>query len=184
MSWYKRDIFYAAATWTRAIDLGRRAAARLGPDSYYQLQYEHLVDNPAGELRGLCAFLGEDYDPRMTQPQRIAGSAVPPQKKWHERTKGSVNSSRVGSWSARLESWEIALAETVMGRRLRDHGYQLTGAPRPPVAHLATFARVTADRRIVAGKRAVRDRWDRLHELNPVALIQGGDLVGEPLLRR
>jgi hypothetical protein len=184
MSWYKRDAFHATATWTQAIDLGRRAAARLGPDSYYQLQYEHLVDNPAGELRRLCAFLGEDYDPQMTQPQRIADSAVPPQKRWHQRTKAAVNSSRVGSWNARLEPWEIALAETVMGRRLQDHGYELTGAPRPPAAHLATFARVTADRKLVASKRAVRDRWDRRRELNPVALVQVGDLVGEPLLRR
>jgi hypothetical protein len=184
VSWYKRDAFHAAATWTQAIDLGRRAAARLGPDAYYHLQYEHLVENPAEELRALCAFLGEDYDPRMTQPERIAGTAVPPQKRWHERTKGSVTSGRVGSWDARLEPWEIALAETVMGRRLQDHGYELTGAPRPPAAHLATFARVVAERRVVAGKRAVRDRLDRLHEFNPVALVQGGELVGEPLLRR
>jgi Sulfotransferase family len=183
MPWYKRDVFHAAATWTQAIDLGRRAEARLGPDSYYQLHYEHLVDDTGGELRGLCAFLGEDYDPRMTQPQRIAGTAVPPQKRWHHNTRTVVNSGRVGSWRARLEPWEIALAETVMGRRLREHGYPLTGVPRPPAAHLATYARVTADRRLVAGKRTLRDRWDRLREPNPVALVQRGELIREPLLR-
>jgi hypothetical protein len=184
VSWYKRDVFHAAATWTQAIDLGRRAEARLGPDSYYQLQYEHLVDDPQGELRGLCAFLGEDFDSRMTQPQRIAGTVVPPQKRWHHNTRTVVNSGRVGSWSARLEPWEISLAEAVMSRRLREHGYELTGAPRPPATHLATYTRITADRRLVAGKRALRDRWDRLHEANPVALVQRGELVREPLLRR
>jgi hypothetical protein len=184
VSWYKRDAFHAAATWTQAIDLGRRAAARLGPDSYYQLHYEHLVDDPSGELRGLCAFLDEDYDPRMTQPQRIAGTVVPRQKRWHHNTRTMVNSGRVGSWSDRLEPWEIALAETVMGRRLTEHGYELTGAPRPPAAHLARYARIIADRRLVAGKRTVRDRWDRLHEPNAVALVQRGELVREPLLRR
>jgi hypothetical protein len=184
VSWYKRDVFHAAATWNQAIDLGRRAEARLGPNSYHQLQYEHLVEDPDGELRGLCAFLGEDYDPRMTQPQRLAGTVVPAQKRWHRNTRTVVNSGRVGSWSARLEHWEIALAETVMGRRLRALGYAPTGAPRPPAAHLAEYARVTADRRLVAGKRALRDRLDRLREPNPVALVQRGELVREPLLRR
>jgi hypothetical protein len=184
VSWYKRDVFHAAATWTQTIDLGRRAAVRLGPHSYHQLQYEHLVDDPGAELRRLCAFLGEDYDPRMTQPQRIAGTVIPPQKRWHRNTRTVVNSGRVGSWSDRLEPWEIALAETVMGRRLSEYGYELTGAPRAPAAHLARYARVNTERRLLARKRAARDRWLRLHETNPVALVQRDELIREPLLRR
>lgn len=171
MTWYKPDVRHAISTWREAIDVGRRCAARLGPDGYHELQYERLVADPVDELSRLCAFLGEDFDPAMTEPQHIAPQAVPKRKHHHARTKEPVTSGRVGSWAARLEPWEITLAETVLGSRLRDYGYELSGAGRPPAAELAKYAEVAAHRRLADVKAALRDRWDRLHEFGPVAAM-------------
>jgi Sulfotransferase family len=171
MPWYNLDSYHAISAWREAIDYGRRYAPRLGPDGYYEVQYERLVTDPATELAGLCGFLGEEYHPGMTEPQEIAKLTVPPQKKWHSRTQNAVTSGRVGSWQHRLESWEISLAEAALGARLQEYGYELSGAPRPTSARLAKLTKVMAHRQLAQRKRTVRDRWMRRNEPGPVECL-------------
>ncbi|WP_433333036.1 sulfotransferase family protein [Spirillospora sp. CA-294931] len=168
MPWYKHDVYHAISVWREAIDDGRRLAARLGPDAYYELQYERLVANPMDELTRLCEYLGEDYDPAMTEPQDIARRTVPRQKRWHERTRTAVNAGRVGSWSCRLQPWEIGLAESAFGDRLAEYGYETSDAPRPSTAQLARLAKTATHRRMAFRKAELRERWQRRHEPNPV----------------
>jgi hypothetical protein len=168
MPWYKQDFYHAICTWREAIDYGRRYAQRLGPDSYHELRYEQLVADPAAELTALCAFLGEEYDPAMTEPQEIAKRTVPPRKKWHSGTRAAIEPGRVGSWAHRLEPWEIGLAEAAFGSRLSDYGYEPSGAARPAAAHVAKLARVATHRRLAHRKRKIRDHWDMRREPGPV----------------
>ncbi|RNL87555.1 sulfotransferase family protein [Halostreptopolyspora alba] len=167
MDWYRHDSVTAMATWAEALDYGRAAQRRLGPDSYYQLYYERLIDSPEEELSALCAFLGEEFDPAMCEPNRVADVAVPERKTWHTNTHREVNRSSSGSWEKRLEPWEISLCETVLGSRLRHNGYELSGAPRAAARDLARYARVATTRRLAHRKRELRDRWWRLNEPTP-----------------
>jgi len=139
MPWNKHDIYQAVASWNIAVDRARAAARRLGPDSFYELRYEKLVSDPEGELRGLCAFLSEEFDPAMTEPANVATVAVPKRKAWHERTHSAVTKARVGSWQDRLEPWQAELCEAAMASRLRSLGYELSGTPRLPVRHLMRY---------------------------------------------
>jgi hypothetical protein len=190
MPWYKLDTFHAASTWVSAMDAGQRAARRLGPASYYEMRYERLVSDPETELAGLCTFLGEEYDPAMTRPYQLAKVAVPARKKWHARTYGSLDPNRVGSWAHRLDPWEIALCESVMGGRLADRGYERADAPRPPVTHRARYARIAARRKLAAHRQNVVEHWSRRSEPNPVAVslaepqsgaaVRGRYVVAEP----
>jgi hypothetical protein len=183
MPWYEQDAYHAICVWREAIDAGRRHAARLGPDAYYELQYERLVADPADELMRLCAFLGEDFDMAMTEPHKIAHLTVPPRKRWHHRTHDLVNGCRVGSWAQRLEPWEIGLAEAAFGERLAEYGYEPSGAPRPTPAQLARLARTSAQRRMARRKQRMRERWCRRHEPNPVEYLLTSDhAASEPLL--
>ena len=168
MPWFQQDIYAAISTWIEAIDCGRRAARRLPADAYFELRYERLAAEPPEHLAALCEFLGEEYDPAMAEPQKIADLAIPKRKTWHADTRKLVTPAVSGPWHERLEPWEIALCETVMGRRLRALGYELTGAPRPSAVHLTRFARVDALRRGAAYKRRIRDRLQRIREPGPV----------------
>lgn len=167
MPWARQDIYEAISTWTEAIDSCRRAARRMPPDAYAELRYERLVADPDGQLRELCDFLGEDYDQAMTQPHKVADS-IPERKTWHAGNRRPITPAPSGTWRGRLDSSEVSLCERVMGRRLRELGYDLSGAPRPAAVHLARYSRVAVLRSGAAAKRAAGDRLERARERGPV----------------
>ena len=168
MPWFSGDIYAAVRYWIEAIDSGRRAARRLPADTYFELRYEELVADPAARLTELCDFLGEEYDPAMAEPHRIAGSTIPERKSWHADTQKKVTLAPSGTWRERLQPWEIALCDAAMGRRLRALGYEAGGSGRPPASVLACYARSAALHRGAARKRRLRDRVQQLFEPGPV----------------
>ncbi|MBB6350532.1 sulfotransferase family protein [Nonomuraea muscovyensis] len=171
MPWYTHNSFHAVSTWAEAIDAGVRLRKTMPEDSYYELRYEDLTDDPSTELKKLCLFLEEDFDPAMVSPREAAAVAVPPHKVWHSNTHGDVTRSRVGSWANRLDAWEISLCEQVLGERLEANGYELTGAPPASKAHLAIFQKTAQKRRASRMRKNMRDRINRLREPGPVGAL-------------
>ncbi|MFK0169906.1 sulfotransferase family protein [Streptomyces sp. NPDC090306] len=169
MPWWHRGFHEAVATWAQVMDVTRHHARALGPGRWHELRFEDLVAAPEEPLRAVCAFLGEEFDPGMTEPHRLAGTAVPARKTWHRRTHGAVDSSRAGSYRQRLTPAQIALCDTVLGRRLIRHGYEPGGTGRPGAAELLRYRKVEALRRAARAKRRVLDRAARVRETGPLA---------------
>jgi hypothetical protein len=159
--WWRMGVYHAIATWTQAIDLGTSATRRLPSDAYTSIRYEDLATNPEGELRRLCAFLGEEYDPAMTTRRETAEW-----RRWHAQTSGDPSQ---GSGVSRLDRWELDLCEAVMTDRLLANGYEPSPAGRPSAHHLARYAAITTHRRLAARKRAMLDLRLRTTETHPVA---------------
>jgi hypothetical protein len=174
MPWYHGDTFSAALTWREAVDTGKRLARRLGPETFYEFRYEDLVAEPESSLRGLCAFLGEEYHPAMTKAYEHARETVPSARKWHLRTHEAPNTRNVGAWRERLEDWEADLVEHVLASRLRQHGYALTGVARPSAANLARYHRIAAHRWRSQRAHAVLDRLAESRDPNPVVSLLTG----------
>ncbi|GIH75742.1 sulfotransferase family protein [Planobispora longispora] len=168
MPWYDGSTYEAISVWAEAIDFARRSAPRLPPGSYHELRYEDLTRDPETELTRLCGFLGEEYDPAMCEPSRMA-RVVPSWKTWHERTRGEVTTARSGSWKDRLSRQEIALCESVLADRLEAYGYELSGGPRAGRSQLLAYEHTAARRRLARFKRTAADRLARLREPNPPA---------------
>ncbi|SDH87438.1 sulfotransferase family protein [Nonomuraea jiangxiensis] len=171
MPWYTLDSFHAVSTWAEAIDAGGRLRRTLPADTYYELRYEDLTDDPMTELKKLCHFLEEDFSPSMISPREAAIHAVPQHKVWHSNTHGEVTRSRVGSWADRLDDWEIALCEHMLGDRLESMGYELTGAPKPAKEHVTAAQKTMQKRKASRMRKGMRDRINRLREPSPVAAM-------------
>ncbi|WP_084961688.1 sulfotransferase family protein [Thermoactinospora rubra] len=186
MPWFTHSSYHAISTWAEAIDYGRRLRRTLPADTYYELRYEDLTADPAGEMRKLCAFLGEEFDPSVVSPKEAADEVVPLHKVWHGNTHSEVTRARVGSWATRLEDWEIALCEEELGERLQANGYELSGAPKPAKEQLARLHKVMQKRHRSRTRKAMLDRLARLREPGPVAaMLTGGQraLAGFPQQR-
>jgi hypothetical protein len=171
MPWYSGGVYQAIANWNRGMDAGRRAARMLGPETYYEISYERLVNDPAPELRALCDFLGEDYDPAMESPNDLADVAVPKRKSWHALTHREPTPDRIGSWQQRLEPWEIGLCESLMGERLRSRGYAVDGEHSPGLTHRAIYMRQGTRSRLSSARSDMTERYHRLRPPAGVAAL-------------
>lgn len=165
MPWWKRGTYHSVAAWAQSVDFVDEAA-RLA--AVTRVRYELLVADPERELRRLCAELGEEYDPAMAAPERLAAVVVP-SKHWHSRTGAAPGTERIGRWQGELEPWELALCESALAARMERLGYERTGAKGPGAAHLARYAYVDRTRRALRSVELLRDRWTQRSEPNPVA---------------
>ena len=170
LPWYTKGPDAALSMWCTAIDRGERWKRRLGPERWHELQYEHLLAEPERELRRLCAFLGEEFDPAMLEPAATAAVAVPARKTWHRRTRGPLDLARIAAYREELPPAQLALVERVAGRRLRRYGYPVgEAACRVPLAALARYAWVGAHRRLTLHRQHLADRWGALRLRDAVA---------------
>jgi sulfotransferase family protein len=171
MPWYSGGVYQAIGNWNRGLDQGRRAAKMLSAESYYELSYERLVNDPEPELRALCGFLGEDYDPAMESPNELAAMAVPKRKSWHALTYSEPTTDRIGSWRQRLEPWEIGLCESLMGERLRSRGYEVGGEHSPGLTHRALYVGQGTRSRLSSARSEVIERYHHLRPPTGIAAL-------------
>lgn len=170
MPWWKGGVIAATSTWRRAMIAGGRARRRLPADTYVEVRYEDLIDDPEGQLRRLCAFLNEEFDAAMLEPHRVADVAVPERKVWHTQTRREVNDRARERWREDLGPQELRLLEFVAGRHLLAHGYELSGRrTRPRKRRLVKFFRYEARRSGRRLRRRAIDARIRLRYRNPVA---------------
>jgi hypothetical protein len=169
--WHRGGVYEAIAQWNRGMDEGQRAERNLGTGTYREISYEQLVRDPVAELTTLCGFLGEEFHPAMAQPKELASVAVPKRKKWHALTHSEVTSDRVGSWAQRLEPWEIGLCESVMGERLRAHGYETTDRYEASVAQRVGYLRPGARAWLSQVRRSASESYRHRRPHSDVAAL-------------
>jgi hypothetical protein len=154
MGWWPYDSIGSMAAWSMSEYCMRRNKKRLPADTFHVVRYESLVSDPRKVLGELCDFLEEDFHEAMLEPHRVTG-VVPERKHWHENLKSSVNTSKVESWRTGLEPWELGLMETVLRRKLKRNGYEISGAGKRPGPRLVRrYAKIASEMR-----SAVRKRW-------------------------
>ena len=154
MPWWPFDTVGSAASWSQAEHCAQRDSRRLPADVFTTVRYESLVARPEQELRRLCAFLGEEFDPAMLAPSEVR-HVVPEGKAWHGNLAASVGTSRVEAWREGLAPGDLGLVETVLHRGMRrwDHAPSGAGIRPGPVLR----ARYAAD--LAARQGAMRRRW-------------------------
>jgi hypothetical protein len=170
MPWWEGGTIAAIWAWRNAIIRGHRARARLPGDTFIEVRYEDLIATPEDELRRLCRFLGEEFDDRMLEPQRVANVAVPSRKVWHTRTHAAIDDQALQRWRTDLEPWERDLFHLIAGRQLRAHGYPHTRPERrPPIGAVARYLRYHAYREAYDRYRRYRDGLRQWRYGRPVA---------------
>jgi hypothetical protein len=169
VSWWRRGVTGAMASWTMADSELRRVGRRLPADSYFRLRYEDLLAEPHAQLADLCSYLGEPFDPVMLDYPGAASDIVPSRKSWHARTRGGLDSARIEAWRRTLEPAEIGLFERVARRGLARNGYELSGAgTEPEPRDLLAYRREWIRRVGVLRKERLADA--RLRRVHPQLL--------------
>jgi len=118
------------------------AARRLGPERFCAVKYEDLVDHPERELRRVCGFLGEAYDPAMLQfARREDAGYLEVEEGWKGSTRQELTRARVGRYQARLTPRQVWTIERRLRALLPALGYAPTAPARvPPHWHALLWA--------------------------------------------
>src|SRR5262249_9376169 len=132
--------------------------------------------------RGLCAFLGEEFDQALLRPSRIPappGLAQP----WPAAHDAAIDPGAAGRWKHELSSDALALFDAEAGATLRSLGYARDATPRLPTPRERVTGRA-ADMLAQARWRATT--WDRVPRatttlrLGRARLLRAAGLIGGP----
>ncbi len=88
------------------------------------LRYEDLVTAPEAELRRVCGFIGEAYEPAMLDSRQTAGTVAAAHEWWKAGVAGPINSDSVGRWRREMSSEAQRFAALHLAGYLREHGYE------------------------------------------------------------
>lgn len=154
-TWEEQPVVTAALWWEWQVRLGREAGASLGPSLYYEIRYEALVADAAGELEPLCAFIDLPFDEAMLrfhEGRERSESGLSAKSAWLPPTPG------LRDWRMQMAAEDIERFEAATGELLSELGYP-RAVPRP-----SEEARERAGEVRAAFSRVIRSRGRRLPE--------------------
>jgi hypothetical protein len=116
MPWPLRSVFANARRWLTHNRAARRFRESPG---YLEVRYEALVTDPENEVRKICAFLGEQYDPGMI----VGDGMFNRQFDTTGRSTKAISSSSLDAWKTELTPAQVSQIEWVVGAELETFGY-------------------------------------------------------------
>lgn len=98
------------------------------------LRYEDLVTDPERELRRLCGFLDEAFEPAMLEPGAAAADVAAEHEWWKRSVAAPLDRSRVGTWRTAMPPEVQRFASLHLAGYLEEHGYAEARRARGRVA--------------------------------------------------
>lgn len=121
---YGKTIRQNTVEWVEANRWARKWLASPHAGSIMRVRYEDLVVDPESVLRGICAFIGEQFETHMLTWQDSVERLVPKRELHvHEKLARTTSHDDVGRWKREMSGREVFMAEAFMGRDLRRFGY-------------------------------------------------------------
>jgi hypothetical protein len=132
-----------ARLWRTQQERAVAAHTRWGPGVVHLLRYEDLVERPEKELRALCAFLGEEFEPAMLAHHTSPAARRTARLSESWRLAGRpISTGRVGAHLTGLSPTERLLVDKVTAPLKKRLGYpvderaRLGPVPSPPAVAL------------------------------------------------
>lgn len=158
----ERSYVSSAIRWRHYMRLHQRYAATCPADRYTSVRYEDLVTEPERELRRLCDFLGEEFDPAMLEQHRRADKGYAERETHKARTNEPVTDSRIARFRGVVPDAEVAGFQAIAGRELAALGY-----PLEPVSKLRGWLKVATEAPSILLRRRKIAKQLRSREILP-----------------
>ena len=125
MDWTHGSLRDQARNWRKILDDHLRLSAKLPPSIYTGVRFETLVAQPEAELRRLCAFLGEEFEPAMLNfHERPLAGFHEREMGWKDGTRQPLSAASIGRYRQHLSPRQIAQVERIAGPTMVRLGYQ------------------------------------------------------------
>ena len=130
-SWYDGTVAGGVDRWLHSVRAGRQGLRRYRDDQLLEIRYEDLVDDPAGVLGHMCAFLGlsaDGLDPMLQFHRSDTDIPTPQRSKYHPKLMQPVTDAALQSWNGVLTLEEVAFIERTTSREMAQYGYEPTSS--------------------------------------------------------
>jgi hypothetical protein len=124
-----RNAMYWNLVMDRAHPALRRDAA---PGHVHEVRYEQLVTEPERVVRGICEFLGEEFDPAMLAFHERSADYLSARRAGGDPKLGQGVSADLDGWRVRLTESQLAITEQICGANMARLGYAREGRPVAP----------------------------------------------------
>jgi hypothetical protein len=125
MPYGRGNLAECADLWSRRLTTNFRMGRILGPERYWSLAYEDLVNRPEETLRGLCEFLGVTFADSMLRFGREAEAKVPEDTRWlWPNLSGPLDRSATHRWKTGMSTNKRIVVERYAGPLLKELGYE------------------------------------------------------------
>jgi hypothetical protein len=127
-----KHVYPLARRWELYLASAEAARGFLGESGYLQLRYEDLLANPEQELRRVCEFLGEAFDPDMLVYYKTPKTCPYERRNAHNLAQ-PVMSTNIEKWRTDMTHRELRVFEALAGDTLARYGYpRALDRPRIP----------------------------------------------------
>mgnify|MGYP001199880229 CR=1 FL=1 len=130
------NVYSAAGEWKQMTEKGRRDGQRAGPERYFELRYETLLESPREAMEGVCEFIGEPFTDAVLTPNFIKSEL---KRSGVYGTKRSILKGNHGKWRNQMPEADRAVFESIAGDLLDELGYETEGRARSIAAHEKLF---------------------------------------------
>lgn len=132
------SVYCGALRWEECIRVVEDSSQRLDENSFLEVRYEALCENPEATLRQICAFIGEDFAPEMLRHHETNSAQSWAKNPAHAQTMRPISTDYVGMYKTRLPANDVSALEAVIGETLERKGYTLETKSSPiSVQHAA-----------------------------------------------
>ena len=101
-----------------------------GHPNYFEVRYEELVNTPETQLRKLCEFIGEPWDPAMLDYHKETGASRDTTNFIaNEAATQPLSTQAIERWRNDLTPGELALFYQRAGQRMVELGYDIPFVP-------------------------------------------------------
>ena len=118
--------------WMVQMRLIIRHQRRYGVDKILTVKYEDLVQEPQAQLKRICSFIDEPFEPRMLD-MSISSDSVPDwEEGWKAKAKAGLDTRRLEEWRQERTVQETWAMNMIMGPMLHRFGYTDTDLAHCP----------------------------------------------------
>jgi len=133
------NIYSAAELWRDGQQAVKPWREKLSADQWYDIKYEDFVADPVNQLKSLCNFLNEDYDPVMLEFHTTPTAKRRGMTKDNWALGEPISEKHVGIYRNQLSLRDQGIMAWVAGESLRNYGYQDIAEPLPLSAEQVVY---------------------------------------------
>lgn len=124
--WKGPWLYANTGKWIEAVQCEQSWRGSPLEERLLRVRYEDVVLDTEATLRGICDFIGEEFEPRMLSWDDGVDESVPSRERHiHQKLKSQPSGEDVYRWKQEMSPRQVWIAESFMRGQLKRTGYEL-----------------------------------------------------------